>query len=138
MALAGGDYEIRIKGRLSDSLLVAFEGLRPPCSRWRRCCTARSPDQAALYRLLDRIQSLGLELVEIRQLPLAWGVNSTVIACSPRRSSCLARWMRARWWASVRVAAAAGGSTAPPPRPPTAWRDHSQQSGCRPGWLATR
>jgi hypothetical protein len=42
MALAGGDYEIRIKGRLSDSLLAAFEGLRPPCSRWRRCCTARS------------------------------------------------------------------------------------------------
>jgi hypothetical protein len=28
-------------------------------------------DQAALYRLLDRIQSLGLELVEIRQLPAA-------------------------------------------------------------------
>ena len=26
-------------------------------------------DQAALYRLLDRIQSLGPELVEIRQLP---------------------------------------------------------------------
>jgi hypothetical protein len=25
MALAGGDYEIRIKGRLSDSLLAAFE-----------------------------------------------------------------------------------------------------------------
>jgi hypothetical protein len=23
----GGDYEIRIKGRLSDSLLAAFEGL---------------------------------------------------------------------------------------------------------------
>jgi hypothetical protein len=27
MALAGGDCEIRIKGRLSDSLLAAFEGL---------------------------------------------------------------------------------------------------------------
>jgi hypothetical protein len=27
MALAGGDYEIRIRGRLSDSLLAAFEGL---------------------------------------------------------------------------------------------------------------
>jgi hypothetical protein len=24
MALAGGDYELRIKGRLSDSLLAAF------------------------------------------------------------------------------------------------------------------
>jgi hypothetical protein len=27
MALAGGEYEIRIRGRLSDSLLAAFEGL---------------------------------------------------------------------------------------------------------------
>jgi hypothetical protein len=27
MALAGGDYEICIKGRLSDSLLAGFEGL---------------------------------------------------------------------------------------------------------------
>jgi hypothetical protein len=27
VAFAGGDYEIRIKGRLSDSLLAAFEGL---------------------------------------------------------------------------------------------------------------
>jgi hypothetical protein len=26
MAFAGGDYEIRIKGRLSDPLLAAFEG----------------------------------------------------------------------------------------------------------------
>jgi hypothetical protein len=26
-------------------------------------------DQAALYSLLDRIQSLGLELVELRRLP---------------------------------------------------------------------
>jgi hypothetical protein len=27
VAFAGGDYEIRIKGRLSDSVLAAFEGL---------------------------------------------------------------------------------------------------------------
>jgi hypothetical protein len=27
VAFAGGDYEIRIKGRLSDRLLAAFEGL---------------------------------------------------------------------------------------------------------------
>lgn len=42
MALADGDYEIRIKGRLSDSLLAAFEGLTTTVHRWRPCCTARS------------------------------------------------------------------------------------------------
>jgi hypothetical protein len=37
-------------------------------------------DQAALYRLLDRIQSLGLELVEIRQLP----ASADEVAAEPR------------------------------------------------------
>jgi hypothetical protein len=67
--LADGDYEIRIKGPLSDSLLAAFEGLTTTVQQWRPCCTARSRTRRrSLYRLLDRIQSLGLELVEIRQL----------------------------------------------------------------------
>ena len=61
MPFAGGDYEIRIRGRLSDSLLAAFEDLT----------TTVQPVETVLYGLLDRIQSLGLELVEIRQLPVA-------------------------------------------------------------------
>jgi hypothetical protein len=69
MALAGGDYEVRIKGRLSDSLLTAFEGLTTTVQPVATVLYGPVQDQAALYRLLDRVQSLGLELVEIRQLP---------------------------------------------------------------------
>ena len=36
-------------------------------------------DQAALYRLVDRIQSLGLQLVEIRQLP----ASADAVAAEP-------------------------------------------------------
>ena len=69
MALADGDYEIRIKGRLSDSLLDAFEDLTITVQPVETVLHGPVQDQAALYRLLDRIQSLGLELVEIRQIP---------------------------------------------------------------------
>ena len=69
MAFGGGDYEIRIKGRLSDSLLDAFEDLTITVQPVETVLYGPVQDQAALYRLLDRIQSLGLELVEIRQIP---------------------------------------------------------------------
>jgi hypothetical protein len=68
VAFAGGDYEIRIKGRLSDSLLAAFEGMRASVQPVETVLYGPVQDQAALYGLLNRIQSLGLELVEIRQL----------------------------------------------------------------------
>jgi hypothetical protein len=60
VAFAGGDYEIRIKGRLSDSLLAAFEGLTTTEQPVETVLYGPVQDQAALYRLLDRIQSLGL------------------------------------------------------------------------------
>jgi hypothetical protein len=68
---AGGDYEIRIRGRLSDSLLAAFEDLTTTVQPVETVLYGPVQDQAVLYGLLDRIQSLGLELVEIRQLPVA-------------------------------------------------------------------
>jgi hypothetical protein len=69
VAVAGGDYEIRFKGRLSDSVLAGFEGLRATVQPVETVLYGPVQDQAALYGLLDRIQSLGLELVEVRQLP---------------------------------------------------------------------
>jgi hypothetical protein len=69
----GGSYEIRIKGRLSDSLLAAFEGLDATVEPVETVLRGPVQDQAALYGLLNRIQSLGLELVGVRRLPEAPG-----------------------------------------------------------------
>jgi hypothetical protein len=65
----GGSYEIRIKGRLSDSLLAAFEGLTATVEPVETVLHGPVQDQSSLHDMLDRIQSLGLELVEIRRLP---------------------------------------------------------------------
>jgi hypothetical protein len=67
----GGDYEIRIKGRLSDSLLAAFKGLTATVEPVETVLYGPVQDQSTLHGLLDQIQSLGLELVEIRRLPTA-------------------------------------------------------------------
>ena len=63
MAFGEGSYEIRVKGRLSDSLLAAFEGLSATVEPVETVLYGPVQDQAALYGLLDRIQSLGLALV---------------------------------------------------------------------------
>jgi hypothetical protein len=65
----GGSYEIRIKGRLSDRLLAAFEGLTATVEPVETVLHGPVEDLSSLHGLLDRIQSLGLELVEIRRLP---------------------------------------------------------------------
>ena len=69
MPFGSGSYEIRIKGRLSDSLLAAFEGLTATVEPVETVLHGPIADQSSLHGLLDRIQSLGLELIEIRQLP---------------------------------------------------------------------
>ena len=73
MPFGGGSYEIRIRGRLSDSLLAAFEGLTASVEPAETVLHGPLQNQAALHGLLDRIQSLGLELVEVRRLPQAPG-----------------------------------------------------------------
>jgi hypothetical protein len=69
----GGSYEIRIKGRLSDSLLAAFGELTATVEAGETVLHGPVQDQAALYGLLDRVRSLGLELIEVRRLPEAPG-----------------------------------------------------------------
>jgi hypothetical protein len=69
VAYGGGSYEIRIKGRLSESLLAAFEGLSATVEPVETVLHGPIKNQSSLHILLDRIQSLGLELVEIRRFP---------------------------------------------------------------------
>ncbi len=62
-------YEIHIKGRVSEQLLGVFEGMDATVQSVETVLRGPVLDQAALHGLLDRIQALGLELVEVRRLP---------------------------------------------------------------------
>jgi hypothetical protein len=62
-------YEIRIKGRVSPAVLESFEGLEGDVEPVETVLHGPVRDQAELHGLLDRIQALGLELIEVRRLP---------------------------------------------------------------------
>jgi hypothetical protein len=68
-----GRYEIRVKGRLSKLLTREFERLDLGVSVQpvETVLSATFEDQAALYGMLRRLEGLGLELVELRQLTSA-------------------------------------------------------------------
>ena len=63
------NYEIRIKGRVGESVLLAFDGLTATTEPVETILYGPVPDQEALHQLLTRLQSLGLEVVELRRLP---------------------------------------------------------------------
>jgi hypothetical protein len=67
----GYDYELRIRGRLSSTLINEFNELSLAASVEPVETILAGPvqDQAALHGLIRRIEALGLELVELRRLP---------------------------------------------------------------------
>jgi hypothetical protein len=67
-ALVPTSYEIRIKGRLGEPVVAAFGGFTASVRAPETILSAAIPDQQELYVLLDRIRSLGLELLEVRKL----------------------------------------------------------------------
>lgn len=69
--VSSAGYEIHIKGRVSEQLLTAFEGMDASVQSVETVLRGPVRDQAALHGLLDRIQALGLELIEVRRLPEA-------------------------------------------------------------------
>jgi hypothetical protein len=66
--VAPTDYEIRIKGRLSDSLSDVFEDFVASVRPAETVMRGELRDQAELHGVLETIQSLGLELIEVRRL----------------------------------------------------------------------
>ena len=62
-------YEIRIRGRVTEPLLSSFEGMTSTFARVETVLHGPVRDQAELHGLIDRIQALGLELIEVRKLP---------------------------------------------------------------------
>jgi hypothetical protein len=66
--VATAGYEIRIKGRLSDSLSGAFEDFSTAVKPAETVMRGELRDQSELHGVLDQIQSLGLELIEVRRI----------------------------------------------------------------------
>jgi hypothetical protein len=66
--VAPSDYEIRVKGRLSDSVTNVFEDFTASVKPAETTLRGEIRDQAELHGLLEQIQCLGLELIEVRRL----------------------------------------------------------------------
>jgi hypothetical protein len=65
----GALYVISIRGQVGSSLLTAFGPMEVSTGVGRTLLRGPLEDQAALYGVLATIQSLGLELEEVRRLP---------------------------------------------------------------------
>jgi hypothetical protein len=61
-------YEIRVRGRLGATFRAAFPGLRVRTQGHETVLSGPLADRAALYGVLAEIETLGLELVALRQL----------------------------------------------------------------------
>jgi hypothetical protein len=67
--MAAPKYEFRIRGRLSETVLARFDPLVSDVERVETVLHGRIRDQAELHGIIERVQALGLELLEIRRLP---------------------------------------------------------------------
>ena len=63
------NYEIRIRGHLGTTMRRAFPGLHARTQGRDTLLTGAVPDQAALHGLLAQVETLGLELLEVRRVP---------------------------------------------------------------------
>lgn len=61
-------YELRVKGRMTDVTLDAFEDFTAALEPAETVLRGEVRDQAELRGLIDQLQTLGLELIEIRRL----------------------------------------------------------------------
>jgi hypothetical protein len=66
---AGHDlYCIRINGRLGATALSAFPAMVPHVDGRETVLTGLLEDRSAVFGVLERVESLGLELIELRQI----------------------------------------------------------------------
>jgi hypothetical protein len=61
-------YEISVRGHLGETLRSAFPALRAQPRGPDTVLTGALPDQAALHGVLAEIETLGLELLEVRRV----------------------------------------------------------------------
>ena len=64
----GARYRIRVRGRFDDERMARMEEFSDKVVVSETLLCGRLDDQAELHGLLEQIQSLGLELIEVRRL----------------------------------------------------------------------
>jgi len=69
MATGSAHYEIRVRGHLGHMMRTAFPELHARVVDDDTVLSGALPDQAAVYGVLAALESLGLELVEVRRVP---------------------------------------------------------------------
>jgi hypothetical protein len=69
VATPPGLYTIRIKGQLGATALSAFPAMVSELKGSETLLTGLIADQSALFGVLAQIETLGLELLELRRLP---------------------------------------------------------------------
>jgi hypothetical protein len=65
-----GLYTIRIKGRLGATGLSAFPSMESELKCGETVLIGVLEDRSALFGVLAQIEALGLELLELRQIPV--------------------------------------------------------------------
>jgi hypothetical protein len=71
-------YRICIRGRLTERLGSALEGMCLEAGASESVFTGEIRDQSQLYGLLDRVRDLGLELVSVQPQPAVSPTTKTV------------------------------------------------------------
>jgi hypothetical protein len=61
-------YEIRVRGRLGEKIAARFQGFDVEVEPAESVLRGPVQDQSALHGILGQIESLGLELVEVRRV----------------------------------------------------------------------
>jgi hypothetical protein len=62
-------YRISVRGRLTDLLGSAFSGMTLEPASGQTVLVGEIRDQSELYSVLDRVRSLGLDLVSVEPSP---------------------------------------------------------------------
>jgi hypothetical protein len=62
-------YTIRIKGRLGTTALSAFSTMLCELKGGETVLTGLLEDRSAVFGVIGQIEALGLELLELRQIP---------------------------------------------------------------------
>jgi hypothetical protein len=69
------EYEIRVSGLVPESVLIEMEGAQVVVEPVQTIIRGPVLDQAALHGIVNRLQRLGLDLIEVRRLTDGFGLE---------------------------------------------------------------